>query len=188
MSKFTDTLTPDLIKFIEAQHMFFVATGTAAGRINLSPKGMDTFRVLSEREAAYLDLTGSGNETAAHLRHDGRITVMFCSFTAKPLILRVYGRGRVILPDDAAWPEAARAFPALAGQRQIISISVESAQTSCGFAVPMYDLVRERNGLVEWAQKKGENGLRQYRRKNNLTSIDGLPAYDHDPEQVNSHE
>lgn len=178
MAKFYTHLDEQLQRFIGEQKMFFTATAPAEGRINLSPKGMDTFRCLDEgRKVAYLDLTGSGNETAAHLSENGRMTVMFCSFSAHPLILRIYGRGRVVRPGDGEWSELRPHFPTLPGERQIVLIEVESAQTSCGFAVPVYDLKEERQRLVEWTLSKGEEGILDYRREKNQVSIDGLPVY-----------
>lgn len=178
MAKFYDRLSPDLIEFIERQKLYFVASVPAVenGRINLSPKGMDTFRVLADDTVAYLDLTGSGNETAAHLRHDPqrRITIMFCSFDEKPLILRLYGSGRVVRPQDAGWQELCSYFPALPGRRQIIEIKIASVQTSCGFGVPELELKKERTMLTDWANKKGDDGLREYQLQKNIRSIDGL--------------
>ncbi|HYP53557.1 MAG TPA: pyridoxamine 5'-phosphate oxidase family protein [Pyrinomonadaceae bacterium] len=176
MAKFYSELDDDLRSFIDAQKVFFTATAPAEGRINLSPKGMDTFRCLDARRVAYLDLTGSGNETSAHLLGDGRMTVMFCSFSEKPLILRLYGRGRVVLPGDAEWDELRGRFPTIPGERQIIVLEVESAQTSCGFAVPVYELKEERQMLVEWAERKGDDGIRDYWKEKNRVSIDGLPT------------
>ena len=177
MAKFYPRLDEALRGFIGEQKIFFTATAPADGRINLSPKGMDTFRCLDDRTVAYLDLTGSGNESAAHLAADGRMTIMFCSFSERPLILRLYGRGRVVRPGEGEW-EALRAhFPALPGERQIVVLSLESAQTSCGFAVPVYELREERQALVEWTLRKGEDGIREYRREKNRVSIDGLPTY-----------
>ena len=178
MAKFYTRLDEGLQKFVGEQKMFFTATAPVEGRINLSPKGMDTFRCLDGgRRVAYLDLTGSGNETAAHLGENGRMTVMFCSFTAQPLILRIYGRGRVVRPGDEEWASLRPHFPALPGERQIVLLEVESAQTSCGFAVPVYELKEERQRLVEWTLSKGEEGILDYRREKNQISIDGLPAY-----------
>lgn len=176
MAKFHQQITPDLRAFIEAQKVFFVASGTGEGRINLSPKGTDTLRVLDERTLAYLDLTGSGNETAAHLKHDGRLTMMLCSFEGDPLILRLYGRGELVFPHDAGWDAAAAAFPPLAGARQIVRLHVESLQTSCGFGVPIAEAMTERPRLAAWCEKKGETELAAYRRKNNRVSIDGLTS------------
>lgn len=171
------TISDDLRRFIEAQPMFFVASAPReGGRVNLSPKGMDTFRVLAENEVAYLDLTGSGNETAAHLLDDGRITVMFCSFAKKPLILRLYGRGETAHPGSRRYETLAPHFPTIAGTRQIIVVAVDSVQTSCGFAVPLMELVGERRTLAESAEKKGEAAMEEYRRRKNRVSIDGLPT------------
>lgn len=181
MAKFYTRLTKSLQSFIGEQKMFFTATAPVEGRINLSPKGMDTFRCLDGgRRVAYLDLTGSGNETAAHLSENGRMTVMFCSFSERPLILRIYGSGRVVRPVEAEWATLRPHFPVLPGERQIILLEVEAVQTSCGFAVPVYELKEERQRLVEWTLKKGEDGILDYRREMNQVSIDGLPAY---PEQ-----
>lgn len=176
MSDFTDTLTDKHIAFIEKQPVFFTATAAADARINLSPKGYaDTFRVLSERQVAYLDFGGSGNETHAHLAADGRITLMFCAFDRSALILRIYGRGRAVLPQDDDWGMVAEHFALLPGTRQIFVIDVDSVQTSCGWGVPMMDLTHERDTLqkyhrqadpVQWVEKT----------KARTTSIDGLPT------------
>jgi hypothetical protein len=176
MAKFFDALTDSLIRFIEKQHMFFVASAPAEGRVNLSPKGMDTFRCLDENTVAYLDLTGSGNETAAHIHENGRITIMLCSYGDEPLILRIYGRGEVVRPGDSRWDELAQHFDVLPGARQIVVTHIDSVQTSCGFAVPRYDFVEHRQKLVRWAEKKGDEGLVEYRQKKNATSIDGAPT------------
>ena len=136
MSKFFEEITPDIKSFIENQKMFFVATAPREGHINLSPKGMDTFRVLDAHTAIYLDLTGSGNETAAHLLENGRITIMFCSFDKAAMTMRLYGRGRVIHPRDPEWDNYLAKFPPAPGVRQIMEINVERAMNSCGYAVP----------------------------------------------------
>ena len=174
MGKMYDRLEDKLVKFIEEQHLYFVATATADGRINLSPKGVDTFRCIDDHTVAYLDLTGSGSETSAHLHADGRITLMFCSFTAKPLIMRLYGRGRVVRPADKEWSDWIHRFDDLPGQRQIMVITVDSAQTSCGFGVPRYDYAGERDDLIAWAERKGEDGIKKYWEDKNRVSIDGL--------------
>lgn len=183
MGKIIETLTPDLVRFIEAQPLFFVATAPLAdaGHINLSPKGLDTFRVLSSSRVAYLDLTGSGNETAAHLHENGRITFMFCSFGASPQILRLYGTGRVVLPHHADWAALIDRFAPYPGIRQIIVAEVELVQTSCGFAVPQMTVVGQREILVRWAEAKGEAGLREYRALKNARSLDGLLPPGGDP-------
>jgi hypothetical protein len=174
MAKFYNRLTPELQRFLSEQLVFFTATAPIEGRINLSPRGMDTLRCLDECTVAYLDLTGSGNETAAHLRLNRRMTIMCCSFSEQPLILRLYGKGRVAGPGTADWEALRPSFPAIPGVRQIVILDIESAQTSCGFGVPVFDAGRERTKLVEWAQRKGEAGLADYRREHNRVSIDGL--------------
>jgi hypothetical protein len=176
MSKFFDRLTPELIEFVSAQPVFFVATAAPEGRINLSPKGMDTFRVLDETRVAYLDLTGSGNETAAHLLRDGRITIMFCSFDNSAKIARIYGRGATIRPGHARWPELSAKFPKLPGVRQVMEIRVESAMTSCGYAVPRMSETTARDTLEKYWTKKGEVEKERYWQTHNLLSIDGLPT------------
>ena len=176
MARFYPQLNDDLCAFIAQQHVFFTATAPSRGRINLSPKGMDTFRCLGPTTVAYLDLTGSGNETGAHLREDGRLTIMFCSFAERPLILRLYGRGRVVARGGAEWSEFAAGFVELPGTRQIIILDIDSVQTSCGFGVPRYAFEGERPTLTAWAASKGEDELRRYREKNNSRSIDGLPG------------
>lgn len=176
MARFYPALEDKHRAFIAAQKLFFTASGTATSRLNLSPKGMDSLRVLSDRRVAYLDLTGSGNETAAHLRHDGRLTLMWCSFDADPLILRLYGRGRAVRRQDADWAALRRHFPDLPGERQIIVLDIDSVQTSCGYAVPMYTYAGERETLSRWAEKKGPTGLVDYWREKNQVSIDGLPT------------
>lgn len=178
MGKTYDHITPDLRDFIAAQRMFFVATAPldAAGHVNLSPKGLDGFRVLSDTRVAYLDLTGSGNETSAHLEENGRITFMFCAFDGPPNILRLYGRGRTVLPGTPAWSGLIEQFPALPGARQIIVADVGRAMTSCGFAVPLYDFRDDRDTLLRWAETKGPDGLARYQREKNGASLDGLPT------------
>jgi hypothetical protein len=191
MAEFYEKLTEELKNFITEQKIFFTATAPHEGRINLSPKGIDTFRVIDRQTVAYLDLTGSGNETAAHLNENERMTIMFCSFSNIPLILRLYGKGRVIKqtgdcatasqtkrdkkPSDR-WQELSSLFPTIAGTRQIILLNIESVQTSCGFGVPMYEFQSQRSTLIDWAVKKGNEGLKKYWQKKNQVSIDGLPT------------
>src|SRR5271170_6684565 len=176
MSEFFDHVTPELAGFIRAQLVFFVATAAPEGRINLSPKGMDTFRVLGRKRVIYLDLTGSGNETAAHLLDDGRITIMFCSFDKTARIMRLYGHGRAIHPRDDDWEEYLAMFPVEPGVRQIMVIDIEAAMTSCGYAVPRLDGLEERDTLRRyWASRGGEAAVK-YQRDKNLESIDGLPT------------
>jgi hypothetical protein len=174
MAQFHEKLSDTLIHFIRQQSVFFVATAPKDGRINCSPKGLDTLRVLNDHTVAYLDLTGSGAETAAHVINDGRLTMMFCSFGERPLILRLYGRGEVVRPGDPAWADLIPHFQQFLGQRQIVVLRVESLQTSCGFGVPGMRSLDERPDLMNWAEKKGEQGLAEYRAKKNAVSIDGL--------------
>lgn len=176
MAEFFDHIPENLQRFIAEQKMFFIATAAASGRISLSPKGMDTFRCLGANQAAYLDLTGSGNETAAHLKENGRLTLMFCSVEGTPLILKLYGKGRLVWPGDADWARYHGLFKAQPGERQIIVLQIESVQTSCGAGVPLYSYHGERDTLLDWARKKGEDGMRDYRREKNMISIDGLPT------------
>jgi len=177
MAKFSRELTSSHRAFIAAQKIFFVATAPGSGRVNLSPKGMDTFRVLGTARVGYLDVTGSGNETAAHLRENGRVTVMFCAFADSPLILRLYAHGRAVRPHDDEWTQLRPIFgPALAGERQLIVAKIETVQTSCGFGVPLFDYRSERPDLVDWADKKGVAGLAAYRAEKNQRSIDDLPT------------
>jgi len=176
MADFTDHITDKHAEFIGAQPMFFTASACATGRINLSPKGMDSFRVLGPNLCGYLDVTGSGNETSAHLKNDGRITIMFNSFTRNALILRLYGKGRVVRPHHEGYDALAAQFPELPGARQIILIDVESVQTSCGYGVPEMELKAERQTLKKWAEGKGEDGIQVYQREKNAVSIDGFDA------------
>lgn len=176
MSKFYTKITSRLQKFIEAQKIFFVATAPNSGRINLSPKGMDSFRVMSENQVLWLNVTGSGNETAAHLLENERITIMFCAFEGAPNILRLYGKGKEIKEGDASWDELIQLFPETPGTRQIFDITVDSAQTSCGMSIPFFDYKGERNELNDWAREQGKEGIANYWKDKNQTSIDGLPT------------
>ena len=177
MAKFYTSITKRLQSFIEKQKMFFVATAPSNGRVNLSPKGMDSFRVVNENKVLWLNVTGSGNETAAHLLENNRITIMFCSFEGAPNILRLYGKGKEIKPNDTEWKSVISLFPEIPGTRQIFEIDVESAQTSCGMSIPFYDYKGERNELNDWAKEKGESGIQQYWKEKNQTSIDGFPTH-----------
>jgi hypothetical protein len=163
---------------IEAQHLFFVATAPSGseGRVNLSPKGLDTFRVLDEKTVAYLDFIGSGAETIAHLRDNGRIVLMFCAFEGPPKIVRLHGKGETVEPRDARFHELRARFPEAPGVRSVIIVHVDRVSDSCGYAVPLYEYKGERDTLANWAEKKGEEGLAAYQRDKNKTSIDGLPA------------
>jgi len=178
MAKLFESITEELQEFIAAQHMFFVGTAplSSTGHVNLSPKGLDCLRILSPHRVAYLDLTGSGNETSAHLQENGRITFMFCAFNEPACILRLYGKGYAILPNSPDWDLTYSLFPRLPGTRQIVIADIERVQTSCGFGVPLYEYQGQRQVLVNWASKKGEEGVRQYQQKKNRMSIDGLPT------------
>ena len=162
--------------FIERQRIFFVATAPHNGRLNLSPKGMDTLRVAGPNRVLWLNLTGSGNETAAHLLEDGRMTLMFCAFEGDPLTLRLYGRARAIHEHQPAWGELIGLLPTVPGARQIVDMQVDSLQTSCGIGVPRLDYAGERGQLCQWAEKKGPEGVRRYQREKNRLSIDGKPT------------
>ena len=176
MAKVFDSITEELQKFIANQHIFFVGTAPldSTGHVNLSPKGLESFRILSSNKVGYLDLTGSGNETSAHLQENGRITLMFCAFEEPPRILRLYGCGKTILPGTSEWESLYSQFPEIPGTRQIIVADIERVQTSCGFGVPLYEYQGQRETLVNWANKKGEEGIKEYHKKKNLVSIDGL--------------
>jgi len=178
MGKSYDGIDAALARFIAAQHVFFVATAPldAAGHVNLSPKGLQTFRIIDARTVAYLDLTGSGIETVSHLRENGRIVIMFCALEGAPRILRLYGRGRVIEPGDPAFRDWRTRFPDLPGVRSIIVVSLERIADSCGWGVPHYRYEGERTQLIEWAERRGAGGLDHYRAEHNRFSIDGLPG------------
>jgi hypothetical protein len=177
MAKRYSELTDEHLNFIAAQKMFFVATATADSRVNVSPKGMDTLRVLGSKRVAWLNVTGSGNETAAHVQQQPRMTLMFCAFEGAPLILRLYGTARVIHRSDAEWKTLLPLFPPLPGARQVFDLAVDLVQTSCGEAVPYYTYVGDRDNLIHWALKKGADGLAQYRAEKNRLSLDGIPTH-----------
>jgi hypothetical protein len=175
MAEFFDALNDTHRAFIAKQPVFFVATAAENARINLSPKGMDCFRVLDDRTVAYLDVAGSGNETNAHLLADGRITIMFCAFESPALIFRIYGCGTPVLPQDAGWADLARHFTLLPGTRQIFTVAVDQIQTSCGWGVPHMEMVRERETLSKYHQKHGDD-VRFAKYAVRTQSIDGLPV------------
>jgi hypothetical protein len=175
MADFFDALNDKHVAMIEKQPIFFVATAAADARINLSPKGYDAFRVLSPTQVAYLDLGGSGNETHAHLAADGRITVMFCNFDRPALILRIYGTGRPVLPQDPEWAELAERFTLMPGTRQIFVIDIETIQTSCGWGVPFMSLEGERDTLKK-AHRQSDPAEWEEKMAKRVTSIDGLPT------------
>jgi hypothetical protein len=172
------SISTDLAEWWHAQPVFFVATAPRGddGHVNLSPKGHDTLRVLGPTRVAYLDLTGSGVETIAHIRENGRVTLMACAFEGKPRISRIYGHGTVHEFGSAAFDELAGTFPELPGRRSIIDVAVERVTTSCGYAVPLMSFVGERERLIEWATAKGDDGITDYWSAKNVESIDGLPG------------
>jgi hypothetical protein len=176
MGKFHNTILPSHEAFIEKQKMFFVATAPLAAdtHINLSPKGMDSFRVLSPTRIAYMDIVGSGNETSAHILQNGRITFMFCAFDGPPNILRLYGKAYTVLPGDAEWVELSAFFKLHLATRQIIVANINKVQTSCGYSVPYYEYSGERDHADKWAENKGVEGLERYKQEKNRISLDGL--------------
>ena len=176
MAEFFPALTPAHREFIAKQPVFFVATAADGSRINLSPKGMDSFRVLDDHTVAYLDVVGSGNETNAHLIADGRMTIMFCAFDNPALIFRIYGHGRSVLPQDAEWPDLHAQFTPLPGTRQIFVVAIDQAQTSCGWGVPQMTLDRPRETLNKYNIKYSDEERLAWWRSNGATSIDGLPV------------
>lgn len=175
-----ESITDAMHAFIEAQHLFFVATAPSGdeGRVNVSPKGLDSFRVLGPNRVAYLDLTGSGAETIAHVRQNGRITFMFCAFDGKPDIIRLYGSAAVHRPGDAVFEELAPLFGERAGVRSIITSDIDRTSSSCGFAVPKMAFVEQRDTLTKWSRNKTDDDLAAYWAQKNASSIDGLPALD----------
>ncbi len=177
MAEAFDSISDRFRTFIEEQHMYFVASAPLAadGHVNLSPKGgRGTLQVLTPNRVAWLNLTGSGNETAAHVRENGRMTVMFCSFGPKPLILRLFGVARCIHTHDPEWSEHYAHFEAAVGARQIFVLDVTRVQSSCGYAVPRYSLDQPRDTLSKWADKRGTDGIREYWAEKNRVSLDGL--------------
>ena len=172
-----DAISDEVAAFIAAQHVFFVATAPSrSGHVNLSPKGLDTFTVVDAHTVAYLDLTGSGVETVAHLRENGRITIMFCAFDGKPNIVRLYGRGEVLVIDGSDAEALLPRFGAYPGARSVIRVHLERVSTSCGYGVPVLSYEGERNQLTTWAERRGPEGLVEYRQEKNAASIDGLPG------------
>lgn len=178
MGKVYDSITEDLARWLGAQPMFFVATATSDPdtRVNVSPRGLDTFRVLGPDRVAWLDLTGSGVETIAHLGIDGRITLMFCAFDEPPQIIRLHGHGRVYDPGDADFGELRPNFPDLPDGRAIIDVAVERIASSCGYGVPRMELLGPREQLLDSARRKGPEKLAEYRARRNAQSIDGFPG------------
>ena len=178
MGNVFEQIDPNLEAFIRAQHMFFVATAptSAGGHLNLSPKGLDSLRILGPRSLCFLDYVGSGAETIAHLRENGRIVVMLCAFQGPPRIVRLHGAGEVLEPQDPEFTGLRSLFPAEPAGRAIIRISVERIADSCGFGVPLYAFQGHRSQLPDWASRRGAGGLIEYQNAKNRFSIDGLPA------------
>ena len=174
MAKIMTSINDSLKGFIEKQHLFFVGTAAKDGRVNVSPKGMDSLRVVDKNRVVWLNLTGSGNETAAHLLDANRMTLMFCSFEEMPMILRLYGEAKTIHQRDSEWAGLISLFPPHKGARQIFDMQVETVQTSCGYAVPFYDFKEPRTRLVKWTEKKGDDGIKTYWEERNQQSIDGF--------------
>lgn len=178
MGRSFDAIADHLVSWMEEQPIFFVASAplSADGHVNVSPKGGDSFRVIDANRVAYLDLTGSGAETIAHTRENGRLTIMFCSFDEKPNIVRLFGEGRAVLPDRPEFADLAARFPANPGTRSIVTLDVTEVTTSCGYSIPLMELVGPRSTLDDWAERKGPDGIAAYWAQKNQTSIDGLPA------------
>jgi len=173
--RFTE-LSDEHIQFIAGQKIFFVGTATKNSRVNISPKGMDSLKVLSNNRVTWLNVTGSGNETSAHVQQSPRMTIMFCAFDGKPLILRLYGTAKVVHKSDHEWDNLASHFKPLPGARQIFDVTLDLVQTSCGMSVPNFTYVGDRELLNDWAQKKGDEGLKHYWQEKNVLSIDGIPT------------
>jgi hypothetical protein len=176
MGKQHEALSEQLIGLIQKQKMFFVATATADSRVNVSPKGMDTLRVIDQNRVVWLNVTGSGNETAAHVQQSPRMTLMFCTFEGDPMILRLYGHARVIHQKDAEWKDLYALFNPVAGARQLFDLNIDLVQTSCGMAVPYYSYEADRELLKDWAVGKGDEGLKLYWAEKNQLSLDRIPT------------
>jgi len=174
MGKRLENITPELKKFIKNQKIFFVGTAASEGRVNVSPKGTDSFRVISDNKIVWMNLTGSGNETAAHLVKNSRMTIMFCAFEGKPMILRLYGESTVYHERDSEFHEYLELFSENVGSRQIIEMDIDLVQISCGFAVPFMDFKEERTTLNNWAEKQGKVRIKDYWENKNTKSIDGF--------------
>lgn len=174
MGKKLDSITPQLRTFIEQQKIFFVGTAAERGSVNVSPKGTDSFRVIDKNKIVWLNLTGSGNETAAHLLQNKRMTIMFCAFEGKPIILRLYGKAAIYHKRDPQFNIYEKLFPKNVGSRQIIEMHIDLVQTSCGFAVPFMDFKEERTTLNDWSKKQGTENIEAYWENRNTKSIDGF--------------
>ncbi|VAX04613.1 FIG01023442: hypothetical protein [hydrothermal vent metagenome] len=176
MGKQYDAIPEKLNAFITTQKIFFVGTAGSTGKVNVSPKGMDSFRIIDEHTVRWLNVTGSGNETAAHVLENQRMTIMFCAFEGKPMILRLYGMASMTQPQDPEWEQHSQHFSDLPGARQIFTLNIDLVQSSCGMAVPFYDYQDERDQLNHWAEVKGTQGVEQYWKDKNTVSLDGKPT------------
>lgn len=174
MGKKLDSITTELKEFIANQKIFFVGTAASEGKVNVSPKGMDSFRVIDKNKVVWLNLTGSGNETAAHVLQNNRMTIMFCAFEGKPLILRLYGEAKIYHKRDAEFQEGLKLFPESVGARQIVEMHVDLVQSSCGMSVPFFDFKEERTALDSWATKQGAERIEEYWKNKNTKSLDGF--------------
>lgn len=174
MAKFFPALSSSHREFIAKQKLFFVATATADSSINISPKGMDSFHIIDDKTIAWLNVTGSGNETAAHIQSNPRMTIMFCAFEGGPMILRLYGNAVMTQHDEKQWDSLYQNFEPLPGARQIFTLNLNRVQTSCGMSIPFFDYVSERDQLNKWADKQGQGKIQQYWLEKNQTSIDGI--------------
>jgi len=170
-------ISDKLQDFIKDQKIFFVGTATVDSRVNISPKGMDSLRVLDKNQIVWLNVTGSGNETSAHIQDNSRMTIMFSAFEGNPMILRLYGNAKVIHKNDLKWNELFSLFDPISGARQLFHLTIDLVQTSCGMAVPFFDYIEEREQLKDWASKKGDNGIKEYWLEKNQISLDGKPTY-----------
>jgi len=170
-------LTDKLTMFIEEQKIYFVGTATADSRINISPKGMDSLKVIDKNRIVWLNVTGSGNETSAHIQENPRMTIMFTAFKGDPMILRIYGKAKVIHKNDKEWQSLYSLFNPLPGARQIFDLEIELVQSSCGMSIPLFDYIDEREQLNVWAEKKGEEGIKKYWDQNNQYSLDGIATH-----------
>jgi len=179
MSKQRENIDSEMAAWIARQRVFFTGTAplSGEGHVNVSPKGCESFRVLGPMEVAYQDYTGSGAETAAHVKENGRIVIMFCAFEGPPKIVRLHGRGTVITPENPRFAELAALFPPNPGTRAILHIAVTRVSDSCGYSVPLYDFKADRDVLNKWAETKGPEKLQAYRAEKNVRSVDGLPAF-----------
>lgn len=176
MGQLYSEISDKLTQFIKEQKIFFVATATADSRVNISPKGMDSLKVINNNRVVWLNVTGSGNETSAHIQQNNRMTIMFMAFEGSPMILRLYGQAKVIHINEPEWQALFPLFQPITGARQIFDLTVDLVQTSCGMAVPFFDYVKEREQLKDWAIKKGDKGLKEYWQTKNQQSLDGIPS------------